>query len=173
MAISDFVKSNVHGSFTLYDGSGSPNSLTAAYDLGDVAVSGLSGPYLNDVLDFTRRGRIISSAYGERRFPEISFSAYLTGEGAASPGSLQAFLMRAVPYNANVSVLGSGRVYAVRFVLNIEGTDVGDATDWSTTFNNCVPVDTKFGEGNDGDKFSFTLSVKGSVTGSLTASQIP
>lgn len=172
MAISDFVKTAVHGSFTLADGTGTPVTLTAAYDLGDVAISGLSGPKLNEVVNFERRGKIISSAYGARRYQQITFSGYHTGEGASASGSLQAFLMKATPYGSNISTLGSGRVYAVKFTLNIEGTDFGDAADWSTVFNNCVPVETAFSEAMDGNKFSFTLQVLGSITGSLTASEI-
>lgn len=172
MPISDFVKTNVHGSFTLSDGTGTPVTLTGAYDLGDVAISGLSGPFLNEVVNHERRGNYVSSSYGARRYPQISFSAYLTGEGASAPGSLQAFLMKAAPYASNVSTLGSGRVYAVKFVLNIEGTDFGDAADWSATFNHCIPTDLSFAEQVDGNRFSITLQCVGSISGSLTAAEI-
>lgn len=172
MAISDYVKTAVHGSFTLADGTGTPVTLTAAYDLGDVAISGLSGPKLNEVMTFERRGKIISSAHGARRYPQITFSGYLTGEGASAPGSIQAFLMKATPYTANISTLGAGRVHAVKFTLNVEGTDFGDAADWSVVCNHCVPVETAFSEAMDGNKFSFTLQVLGSITGSLAASEI-
>lgn len=172
MAISDFVKSNVHGSFTLADGTGTPVTLTAAYDLGDVAITGLSGPRLNEVVNHERRGNYVSSSYGARRYPQITFTAYLTGEGAEAPGSIQAMLMRATPYASNISTLGSGRVYAVDFTLNIEGTDFGDAADWSTTFADCIPIDTGLNEQVDGNRFSFTLQCVGAITGSLAAAEI-
>lgn len=172
MAISDFVKNSCHGSLTLADGTGTPVTLPVLYDLGDIAVTGLSGPRLNEVQDFERRGKYISSAYAGRRYPTFTMSAYLTGEGASAPGSLQAFLFQGTPYTANISTLGSGRVYAVKATLTIEGTDFNDAADWSTIFNNCVPTDTGFGEAMDGDKFTFSLSVKGAITGSLAAAQI-
>lgn len=172
MSTSDFVKSNVHGSFTLSDGTGSPVTLTAAYDLGDVNISGLSGPYLNDVVHHERRGKYLSSSYGQRRYVSIAFSCYLTGEGAAAPGSLQAFLGKRTPYTANISTLGSGRVYAVKFTLNIEGTDFGDSADWSSVFNHCIPTDMGLSEAADGDKFSITLTCVGTITGDLAAAQI-
>lgn len=171
MALSDFVRTHVHGSFSLADGAGSPNLLTSLYDLGDVAISGLSGPKLNDVTSHQRRGKWVSDSYGDRRFPQITFTSFHTGEGAAAPGSVQAFLTQSTPYGSNVSVQGVGRVYAVKFTLNIEGTNFG-ADDWSTVFNNCVPIDLGFGEAGDGDKWSITLECKGAITGSLAASEI-
>lgn len=172
MPISDFVKTAVHGSFTLEDGTGTPVTLTAAYDLGDVAISGLSGPKLNEIVNHERRGQYVSSSYGARRYPQITFSAYLTGEGTSAPGSIQAFLLQTAPYAANVSKLGSGRVYAVKFTLNIEGTNFGDAADWQTVFNNCIPTDMSFSEAMDGNKVSFTLQCVGSITGALASAQI-
>lgn len=169
MPLSDFVKTSVHGSFVLEDDDG--NSLTAQFELGDVAISGLSGPYLNEVVDHETRGNYISSSYGARRYPQITFSAFLTNESDASPGSIQAFLMRAAPYEDNVSTLGEGRVYAVDFTLNIQGEEFGEEN-WSTLFDDCVPVELSFGEAMDGDKFQFTLSAKGPVSGSLAATEI-
>lgn len=173
MALADFVRNHVHGSFVLADGTGTPVTLTSLYDLGNVSITGLSGPKLNEVMTYQRRGNWVSDAYGDRRFPQITFTSFLTGEGAAAPGSVQAFLTRSTPYTANVSVQGTGtaRVYAVSFRLDIEGSDAG-ADDWSTTFANCVPIDLSFGEAGDGDKFSFTLECKGAITGSLAASEI-
>lgn len=170
MSLEDFVRTAAHGSFVLTDGT--PVSLTAQYELGDVAVSGLSGPYLNEVQEFESRGNFISDAYGPRRYVQITFSAFLVGEAAAAPGSLQAFLTRSTPYGSNISVQGSGRVYAVKFGLNIDGASFG-VSNWATVFNNCAPVDMSFGESlTDGDRFSFTLRCRGAVTGSLAAAEI-
>lgn len=172
MSTSDFVKTSVHGQITLSDGTGTPVMLTGAYDLGDVNISGLSGPQLNEVTHHERRGKYVSSSYGARRYVQITFTAYLTGEGSAAPGSLQAFLMKAAPYTANVSTLGSGRVYAVDFTLTIEGTDFGDVDDWESTFTDCIPSDISLTEAMDGDKLSFTLTCVGSVSGDITAAEI-
>lgn len=171
MSISDFHRTDVHGSFSLADGTGTPVELTSLYDMGDVNVSGLSGPKLNEVKPHFRRGKWKSDSYGERRLVTITFTSKLTGEGAAAPGSVQAFLTKSTPYTANVSVQGAGanRVYAIDFTLDIEDDD---GADWSTTFANCVPIDLSFGEGPDGDIFSITLECRGAVTGSLAASEI-
>lgn len=170
MALSDFVRNSCYGSFVLEDGTGSPVQLASLFDLGDVAISGLSGPVLNEVQEFEARGNYISDSYAARRYPTITFTSYHTGEGAASPGSVQAFLTKSTPYGSNVSVQGAGRVYAVKFTLNIEGSAAG-ADDWSSVFNNCVPVDLNFNEAMDGDKWSITLRCRGAVTGSLAASE--
>jgi hypothetical protein len=167
MAISDFAKTAKHGRIVLTDGTGTPVSLSVAYDKGDVAFSGLAGEDLNESVDIEARGAYISTAAGARRYPQVTFTAYLTGEGASAPGSVQAFLLKQAPYTANISTLGSGRRYAVNFRLIVEGTDFGDAADWDTVFHDCVPIDTSFSESMDGDSFSFTLSCKGEITGSL------
>ncbi len=171
MALADFVRNHTHGAFQLADGTGSPVTLTSLYDNGNVAFSGLSGPKLNEVATYQRRGRWVSDAYSDRKFPQITFTSFHTGEGAAAPGSVQAFLTQSTPYGSNVSVQGVGRVYAVKFTLNIEGSDYG-ADDWSSVFNNCVPIALDFGESADGDKWSITLEVKGAITGSIAAAQI-
>ena len=170
MALADFVRTHVHGSFILADGTGSPVTLPSLFDLGDVAFSGLSGPNLNEVDTHERRGNWVSDSYGKRRYPQITFTSFLTGEGAAAPGSVQAFLTKGTPYGSNVSVQGVGRVYAVKFTLNIEGSDHG-ADDWSSVFNNCVPIDLGFGEGDE-DLWSITLECKGAITGSIAAGEI-
>lgn len=172
MALSDFVKTSVHGSFTLADGTGTPVTLTASYDLGDVAVSGLSGAKSNEIVNHERRGKYVSSSYGARRYPQVTFSAYLTGENSTTPGSIQAFLKQLAPYTANVSTLGTGRVYAVKFTLNIEGTNFGDDADWSTVFNHCLITDMGFSEAMDGNKITFTLQCVGSITGALAQAEI-
>lgn len=172
MAISDFVKTAVHGRLILRDGSGVPVVLNVQYDLGDVAISGLTGKKLNTPQHHQARGRHISTSYGERVYPQLKFSAFLTGEGAATPGSVQAFIMQNTPYTANVSTTGAGRPYAIEAQLVIEGDDFGDAADWDTTFEDCVPVAVDFGEAMDGNKFSFTLDVTGEISGSLTAEEL-
>lgn len=171
MALSDFVRNDTMGTIVLTDGTGTPVTLTVAYDMGDVAISGLGGEDLNETNDYESRGNYISSAAGARRYPQITFSAFFTGESATTPGSPQAFLMKQTPYTANVSTKGAGRRYMVDFTLNIEGTEFG-ADDWSTTFHDCVCMEASFGEARDGNKFSFTLSCKGEVTGSMALDEI-
>src|SRR5262249_10472928 len=101
----------------------------------------------------------------------ISFSGYLTGESASGTGSLEAFLSQATPYGSNISTLGTGRVYAVKFTLTYEGTNMGDSADWSSVFNNCIPTDMSFGEAIDGNKCSFKLTCVGSITGDLARAE--
>ena len=171
MALADFVRNDTHGTITLSDGTGTPVTLAVAYDKGDVSISGLGGEDLNENVDFEARGHFISSAAGARKYPQITFSAFLVGEAASAPGSVQAFLMKQTPYTANVSTFGAGRRYAVNFTLTIDGASFG-ADDWSSTFHDCLVQEVGFGESRDGDSFSFTLSCKGEVTGSLALDEV-
>jgi hypothetical protein len=171
MALNDFRASAVHGSIVLADGTGTPVTLTSLYDLGDIAVTGLSGPKANEVVHHQRRGKYVSSSYGARRFPQLTFSNMFVGETSSAPGSVAAFAAQATPYTANVSTLGSGRVYAVKITVNIEMSDFS-GTDWSTVFNSCVLIDRGMTESMEGNTVNLTFEVMGSITGDITYAQI-
>lgn len=171
MALSNFARTNTMGQVILTDGTGTPVTLTSLYDLGDLSISGLGGDNLNEVQVFTARERKVSTAPGARRFPQITFSALLTGESATAPGSLQAFCARQAPYTANISTEGVGRPYAFNVTFRIEGTDFG-VDDWETTFHDCVCSEFSISEALDANKVSFTLMCYGEITGSLTLSEI-
>lgn len=177
MALSSLVRNLGHGTGTLVDGTGTPVTLPFAYDDGAISISNLgSGGLARAVQTYQRRGKWVADAYGEAVFPVIKFTGWLTGESASGAGSIQAFLSRAAPYTSNISVQGAGRVYAVNFRIDVEGTDEG-ADDWSTTFLNCVPTIESFSEDWAGDKFSFSLEVHDTAdvlaTGSFPLAYVP
>lgn len=173
MAISDFVKSNVHGSFVWSDGTGTPITHTSLYDRGDIVISGLGeGGKLNSVVHHQRRGNYISSSYGERIFPTVTFSAFHTGTAASTPGSIADWIQRRTPYASTVSTLGSGRVWASKMVLTYEGTDFGDTSDGTITLNHVVWKLDSFTEAIDGNSFSISGTVLGAIEGDLAIAEI-
>lgn len=174
MAISDFVKSNVHGSLVFSDGTGTPITHTELYDLGDLSINfnGSSGGKLNNVVHHFRRGNYLSSSYGERAVPTFSLTAYHTGTAAAAPGSIADWVLRRTPYGSLVSVLGSGRVWACKLVITYEGTDFGDTNDGTITLNKLVPRLDSFTEAIDGNKFAISGDILGAIEGDLSIDEI-
>ncbi len=173
MAVNAYVPTPNQGSIVLSDGTGTPVTLTLPYTRGDLQISGLpGGAFLNETVDIEARGQHICTAYGARRYPSITFTAWFAGEAGSAPASIQAFLTKNTPYTANVSTFGSGsqRVYAVDLTVNIEMSNFG-GSDWSTTFNDCVCTEWSFSEGAEGATVSFTVSVKGAITGDLDLAQ--
>lgn len=172
MSISDFVKTNIHGSFVLADGAGTPTTHTSLYDLGDLTISGLGeGGLLNVAQHFQRRGKYLSSAYGERMFPTVSFSAFQTGTAGSAPGSIADWVLRKTPYASLVSTLGTGRVWASKCTINIEGTDFGDAADGQIILNSVIWKLDSWAEAADGNKFSISGTVMGPIEGDLAVAE--
>lgn len=163
MAVTDFVRNSSMGRITLIDGSASPVSLVAAFDLGDLAISGLrGGGVLADVVKFQRRSRHLSTAYGERIYPQASFSAFLTElTHATAPGTLVDFLARRAAYSGNVSVQGAGRPYSIDVQFEVLAAAYG-ASDETILLRNCLPL-FDLGEAMDGNKISTTWEVLGNV----------
>jgi hypothetical protein len=165
-APSTYVKLNTHGSISFADGTGTPVTLTSAYDRGDLKIDGL-GSKLNDMVHVTRRGKYVSSAFGARRFPTVTFSAWCTnfaGSSASAPGSIMEFLVGLGAYSANVSKLGTGRPMAVNVTLTIEGSNFGDTADESILLANVAITSFSFEESESGNVLSFSGEVLGSVT---------
>lgn len=173
---STFVKTNTAGSITLADGTGTPVTITLAYDRGDVSVSGLQ-EVLNEYAVIERRGRYVNVAHAARKYPTISFSAWLPAwqDSGTAPGCLQAFLLRTASsaYASNVSTSGAGSKvpYTIDFTLAIEGTDFGDSADHTFTAADCLLTDYGFSEAAEGMSASITLQVLGAFSGDISAAE--
>lgn len=173
MAVSGFVKNSVLGTLTLFDGAGA--SLACDFDMGDTALDGLR-EFLNEVQKFSRRGRHVSHAPGDRTYPTLAFSALVTNivgsAGAPAAGTPLEFMTRKGAYAGNASTTfdGAHTTFGVR--LTIEGTGVGDADDERVALSDCVLLNGSFAEGVDGNKLSFSIEVLGDAVvtnGSNTA----
>lgn len=175
---SSYVKNATMGTLTLADGTGTPVTLAVSYDRGDLAITGL-GPKLNNIGKFEARGRFVSHAYTERRYPTVKFTAWLpnvAGSSATAPGSLAEFVSGLGAYAANTPTAGTGRPYTVKLTWTIEGTNFGDAADETVVCNN-VFVTFDLQEAMDGNTISLSGEVLGSVvvtnsTNTVTYAQI-
>jgi hypothetical protein len=170
MAVSEYAKTDIHGSITLSDGTGTPVTLALSYDMGDLSITGLAEK-LNEVTAIQRRGKHVSLAHGARTYPSVSFSAIMTQfTEASAPGTLADFILRRAAYSANISTTNAGGVYTIDIVLTIEGTDFSDAADHTVTLTD-VACTLDFAEGAP-NSFSISGQVYGAVTGDLATTEI-
>jgi len=170
MALDSFVKTNLHGTISLADGTGTPLTMTLTFDRGDFSVGPLKD-VLNETVKFDRRGKFLSAAPGARIYPSGSFSAYVHQFTDATADVLSDFLLRNGKYAAAVSTLGTSHpVYAVDITMTLEGTDFG-GVDSTFTLHDCVVVLDTFSEGEP-DTFAISFEVLGQITGDLACAEI-
>lgn len=177
-AESSFIKSNVQGTLTLKDGTGSPITLPLSYDMGDVEIGPLSEE-LNEAVKIERRGKFVTLQRGKRVYPTIKFSAWcgnLVGGSTSAPGTPTEFATRKGAYSANVSTLGANRKYTINIDLAIEGSNFGDASDETITCKNVVCTVT-WKEGAEGNQISIDGEILGDIvsvnsTNTVTYAQV-
>lgn len=162
---SSHIKNAALGSIKAVDGAGT--ELQLPYTLGDLKLGPLK-KVLNEDVQIEARGEYISSATGKRIYPTLSFSALagnLAGATATAPGTLAEFVTGQGAYAANVSTSGAGsrRVYTVKLVIRVEGSDVGDTDDEVITLNHCIVTVDQWSEAEDGNKVSITAKVVGTI----------
>ena len=156
MARSVYLKNNVLGTLAFADGTGSPVTLTATFDKGDVSISAI-GRQLNEVNAVTGRGKLRGLTVGERVIATISFTADFAG----FTGSPMEFVNKKGDYSANVSTL-AGSAYTVDATLTIEGTDIGDPID-DVVIVRDVYFTVGFGEGGEVNTLSFEGNIYGTI----------
>jgi hypothetical protein len=170
--VSDFVKNSCQGTVTFIarDSTGANVELELDFDLGDVSLTGLKKK-LNEYVRMQRRGRKVSTNFGNRTFPQLSLSVYVTSlTSSGDKGSASEFCLQRGAYEDNVGVDGAGRPYAIDVRVNIEGSDFDDDEDIEFTCLGCLP-EMGFGEAMDGDKATFTFDVD-TVEGDLAAGEL-
>jgi hypothetical protein len=171
-AESTMLKNNVHGSMQLLDGTGTPVTLSLSYDKGNLKCGPLA-QVLNELVKMERRGRRagVGAAFGNRIWPTLSWSSLfgnVVGASAVAPGTPWEFLTKKGAYSANVSTLGANaQVYTVDIKLTIEGTNYGDTSDETITFED-VYVTSELGEDVSGNELAFTAEVLGSIVANST-----
>lgn len=152
---STVVKHFTDGTITLEDGTGSPVTLTLPLGIGDFSASGFQESQ-QDVNVYQSRGTLRSLRKGAKNFVSGSFSAMLADLSDASAGDAIDFILKQNAYSANISTLSAGEVYAIKIILTIEGTDLGDSADHTLSLDNSV-VTLDISEGEpDTIAFSFT-----------------
>lgn len=165
-APSTIVKTNLQGTITLKDTTGTPVTKALTYDKGDFSLSGL-GPKLNEVNTIARRGKHLVNVHGARKYPEVSFSVWVTnlvGSSTSAPGTELEFLSILGAYSANTNPAGTGsRPVEVSIDFAIEGSSLGDSADETIAMTKVVVTGFDFVEAEDGNTLTFTGRVCGSV----------
>ena len=173
MAVSGFVKTNVSGSISLADGTGTPLTLALLFDRGDLQVTGIK-EVLNEDVAIERRGNFINAAHGNRTYPQLSFSSWISQfQAAADPGDIVDWILRQGAYSAAVSTLGAGSKvpFASDVTYNLEGTDFNDSADHDFTLHDVQFNGFDFQESESGLFVSISGIVRGEIDGDLTAAE--
>lgn len=165
MPVSTVVKNFRDGTIQLKDGTGTPVTLTASIEEGNLKLSGLthtSKSYERSI--YEDRGEFATVRKTKRKYPQVSFSVHLTDISDATAGTIIDFFLKQGQYSTNVSTLGSttGLEYAINIILTVEGTDLGDATDHSITMSDVICDDCSIEEG-DPDTVNFSGRVLDTV----------
>ena len=137
MAYSSVVKTLRDGQILIKDGTGTPKTITVAFEQGDLTLN-IPGPEVLVFLDRNRLGTTPSLRYGKEQPVTGSFSAYFKDNVEAGVDTLEAALLLGMP-TGWVSTLGSSaEVQTVSLVWTIEGSDHGDTSDNVITLNHCT-----------------------------------
>lgn len=179
MSVSGFVKNNTMGVITLIDGT-TPTAieLALAFDRGDLNLSGPLKSVLNENVAVERRGRFINTVHGNRVYPQLSFSCWISAfqDSGTAPGNIWTWIQRTTgsAYAANVSTLGTGSLvpFACNLKYDLEGTDVGDSGDHTFTCADVELVIDSFTEAAEGCSVSISGVVRGAITGDLEMAQL-
>jgi hypothetical protein len=156
MALSGVIKNFRDGRETITEGSGI--SFEIAYEPGDFSMENLAESGFN-VTDYKDRGVFQTLRKTDQLYPTFSVTAHMTaflGAVGAGNRSLLDAIMRLGGFAGGQSTLGaaSGLPYTFDFAYQVEGSDLGDAGDYTVTLSDCHAI-LSFKEG---DPNSFTLA---------------
>lgn len=148
----------IDGAIVLSDNTGTPITITVAYEDGDLQVSGLEQAYM-EVQVIESRGTPYAARNVRYKPIEFSFTAHLVGTVDATDSSLLAALLKlgTTPWASATSMLATakGDAYMLKVAWTAERTNFGGTADASLTLKYCrLSVDMS--EGVPGK-----LSVKG------------
>lgn len=163
MALSSVTKNFRDGSIAIEDGTGTPISMTVAYEDGDFSISGLIEGQ-KQVVHYQDRGDYYSSRKTTQVYPKFSFTAHMTELSDNTNKNLIDVCRKTGAWSAGVSTLGAAaEVWAVKITLTVEGTNHGDAADHTIVLDDCVITDVQFAEG-DPNKFTISGECVGTIT---------
>lgn len=163
MALSSVVKNFRNGTIAIADGSGSPITLTVAYESGDFALSGVMEGQ-KEVAMYLDRGDFGSLRYTNFTPCTFTFTAQMTEISDATNKNLMDVVSKTGAWSSGVSTLGAGTdvPWTLNVVWTIEGMNSGDASNHTVTLTNCrLSIGASEGDPN-------TFSVSGTVYGVIT-----
>lgn len=170
MALSTVIKNfRDLTSVTFKDGTGTPLECTPPYCQADLSLSGLGSTSANgkyyDYVAIKPRGDVASLRKTNQREPQVTITFYVADMYNTATNSLNNFIHRTgATYSAAVSTTAAtGDVFTCDIVCTVEGTNHGDSADQTITLED-VEIDHDFQVSEDGNTFSVTGTVHGSIT---------
>jgi len=162
MAYSTIPKVRRDGTLVLKDGTGTPVTLTVAYEEGNFSFD----VPLDAQTVIRDRSLIVAVRKGDEEPISGSFSFYFRAFSSSDAGGVRDFISGSNAYSSNVSTGGTGSPYVEHFAVDmqftVEGTDLGDAADHVATFSKCV-CSMSFAEG-DPDTWTLNFTCYGGVS---------
>ena len=163
MAVSAVPKNFRDGTLSMEDGTGTPLTITIAYEPGDFSLGDLVQGQ-KDVAIYLDRGAFLGARHTNFKPATWSFSVLMTDVSDATDVNVADFLLKYNQASSNVSTLGaSAEVYAVKITLTIEGTDHGDSADHTIVLDDCIIDALSLSEGDPN-----TMSASGRCLGTIT-----
>jgi hypothetical protein len=170
MAVDTVVFTANNCAVTFADGTGTAVTLTLTNDV-SIAIDGLQGRSLSQIVKGERRGNLFALAHGARLYPTITIEFLHNGfVGATSvPGTPFEFALFQGLYAANVSTSNTGtrsvKTIDIRVVL--EGTDYGAAADPSIILEDCFLSSHGLLSEGEPSTYSMTFECTGDISGNL------
>ena len=139
MSYSQIIKTKADGTILIEDGTGTPLTLTVAYETGDFNIS-IPGPTVSNFLDRSRFGSSPSLRYGDDQPVTFSFTANLRDIADASYITLESIITNSGIFASTWVSRGgaNAEVKTVRVTFTIEGTTHGDSADHTIVMDHCV-----------------------------------
>lgn len=136
MAASTVIKDLYDGNMTLRDGTGSPVSLVVPFSVGNLVISNLKAA-MRATNKYETRGVLNSARKGARIYATGSFSCQVADFFDGTARTVLEFLAQLGASSGNTSTLSNGDVYCLDLIWDVEGTDLGDASDHQLVLEEC------------------------------------
>jgi hypothetical protein len=167
MALSTVVKNFRDGRIRLKRPA---HSLLVPVANGDFQISGLKDR-LAEAVAYESRGQIDSLRHTTRIYPTGSFSFKLREFSEVTAGTVIDFLLKTGFFAAATSTaVVPGEVDQLSIEFEVEGTDLGDATDHDFEVTGVHPTSVDISEG-DPSSVTVAFTVYGAFTGDIVATQ--
>lgn len=163
MAVSTIPKNMTDGSLVINDGTGTPLTITVAWENGDFSFDGLAAGGQRERVPYTSRAKtLIGLRMTGLIYGSYSFSFTFGEFTEATTGNVMDMLLGTGGHSARISTtVALGDVMTFDLIFTVEGTDLGDSADHTFTMTDCT-ADISFAEGDP-----TTVTISGTCYGTL------
>lgn len=169
MALDQYIKNNAQGRVTFKDYTPvTPVTLQCPFYGCDLAISGIR-KILNEPTRIEAGGRLLGVVFGNRMYPEVSFSTFIAELTNVLPGVAADFIFGKGAYSANIGGWGALRPYCFDIAVALTDAQGGNAV--AFTIHKFMAT-SDYATAIEGDK----LAVSGwanSLSGDLVAGELP